>query len=46
MLPMRIPTAVEVALKLTYEHLQVLKVFRGLYPGPPLKKEGKGFMRK
>jgi hypothetical protein len=28
------------ALKLTYEQLQCLKFFRGLYPGPPL--QGKG----
>jgi hypothetical protein len=33
------------ALKLTYRHLQFLKSFRGLYPGPPLKGEGAGFGR-
>ena len=32
-------------LKLTYEHLQFLKFFRGYTPGPPLKGEGKGFGR-
>jgi hypothetical protein len=30
------------ALKLTYEHLQFQKFFRGLYPGLPLKGEGEG----
>ena len=30
------------ALKLTYEHLQFLKFFRGLYPRTPVKGEGKG----
>jgi len=30
------------ALKLTYEHLQFQKIFRGLYPGPSLKGGGEG----
>ena len=32
-------------LKLTYEHLQLLKIFRGLYPRTPVKREGKGFVK-
>ena len=31
---------VQNALKLTYEHPLIPKLFRGLYPGPPLKRRG------